>query len=203
MAKTRPESRLARLKGRVWGGMPAEEYLLIRLDGEDGEKPWTNREAADKVAKKIGGPKLSEQTISRWATAKRREVKAEQQYQDMLDASVSALARQAESGLSVDDLTGAQIILTIGKVHDQEGVDQALEVIKAFTALKRANTADRDSRQSIREYEESVAHLKETIEALRFELKRQGGDPDKVNQLNTKTVKAIDRVILAGRGRGK
>lgn len=189
---------MARLKGRTWGGMPAADFVLSRLDGEDGEQPWSLRHAAKEVSRRLKIP-ITEVMLSRWRKETLRARDSEADMAAMIEGSIRALAQQAESGVSLEELVDAQIVQTIAKVYADDGVEAALDTIKAFAGLKRSITADRDSRQGIREYEESVGNLKEIINQLRTELKRQGGDPDKVNTLNTKAVAAIDAVILAGK----
>lgn len=200
--KTRSDNILARLKGRSWEGQPASDYLLVRLEGEDGEPAWSLAEAARRVGRKLK-TRVAESTVSKWRKQQIRMRRDAEAHEAVLEASVEALARQAQSGLPLEDFVDGQIILLIARVYSQEGVEEASDFVRSLTALKRAVTADRDSRQGIREYEESVAHLNETIGALRAELKRQGGDPDKLDEINQRTVAAIDAVILAGGRRAK
>lgn len=199
--KTRPENRLALLKGRVWNGEPAADYLLARLDGEDGEPPWSLREAAKHVTKKLR-VKVSEHMLSKW---RKREVQLRRDaeaHEALIEASVAALAKQAESGVALGDLVDAQVVLLIAKVYAEEGAEEATKFINSLTAFKRALTADRDSKQGIREYEESTANLRATIERLTQELKVRGYDPAALDALNQQVVGAVDAMILA-HGKGK
>ncbi len=98
---------MARLKGRVWNGMPATDFLLIRLDGEDGEPAWTLREAAARVSKKIGVP-VSEAIVSAWGKAQRAERRNAANVEMMIEATAARLAEHAASGLSLDDMVTAR-----------------------------------------------------------------------------------------------
>lgn len=191
---------MARLKGRVWNGEAATDYLMARLDGEDGEAPWTLAEAAKRVSTKLR-VKVSEQTVSKWRKRVERERREADNYEALIESSVRTLAQHAESGLQLDELVDAQIVLLIAKVHSEEGVEEAGKFINSMTALKRAITSDRDSKQGIREYDESVVNLKATIERLTAELKRLGYDPAAVDAMNARTVEEIDKVLSKQRER--
>lgn len=180
--------------------MNAVEYLLIRLDGEDGEAPWSLKQGAKECTKKLKVA-ISEQMLSKWRTNEVRERRAEADVASMIEGSIRTLAQQAESGVPLEELVDAQIVQTIGKVYVEDGVDAALEVIKAFTSLKRSITADRDSRQGVRAYEESTANLRATIDRLTLELKVRGYDPAALDELNKQVVGEVDKMILANKGR--
>ncbi|HRQ87221.1 MAG TPA: hypothetical protein PLA50_00365 [Bacteroidia bacterium] len=197
--KTRNDNILARLKGREWGGMPAQEYLLMRLDGEDGEPAWTLEVAAKAVAKKLKAA-VSIQTLSRWRKRMKEERRHSENFEAMIEATVSHLAKQSARGVSIDDMVDAQITMMIGRVYAEDGVAEAIKFMGACTALKRALTADREQKQGVREYEESVQALKHRIEVLTMELKARGYDPAALDELNRRTVAEIDAVILGNKG---
>jgi uncharacterized small protein (DUF1192 family) len=185
---------MAMLKGKTWMGMPATDYLYMRLEGEDGEAPWTLAKAAKECSKKLRVP-ISEHVVSKWRKRIERDVKNAEQYELLVESTVNQLARHAESGLHLDELVDAQIVMMIAKVHSEEGIEDATKFIREMTALKRAITSDREQKQGVREYEESVATLKGRIELLIAELKAKGFDPAALDDLNRRTVAEIDEMV--------
>lgn len=191
---------MAPLKGRTWGGMPAVEYLYARLEAEDGEPAWNLGVAAKEVSKKLR-MKVLESTISKWLKNQKRERREAENFEALVESTVAQLAKHAESGLVLEDVVDAQILILIARVHAEDGIEEATKFVNSLTGLKRAITSDRDSKQGIREYEESTAKLRATIERLTLDLKARGADPAALDDFNKQVVTAVDSMILAQRKR--
>lgn len=189
---------MARLKGRVWEGEDATEYLFTRLMGEDGEPAWTLAEAAKAVSKKLK-VKVGETTVSKWRKGQERQRKEAEDYDALIESTTNQLAKHAESGIDLDQVVDAQILIMIAQVRAESGIEEAIKFINSLTALKRAMTSDREQKQGVREYEESVEKLKARVALLSRELKLRGFDPAALDELNKRTVEEIDATIRANR----
>lgn len=194
LLKTRSDNSLARLKGLTWQGQPAVEYLYARLEGEDGEAPWTLAKGAKEVSKKLR-IKVSEQTLSKWHSKQIKAAQEAERYEDLVEATTRQLAKQAESGLALKDVVDAQVVLTIGTVYANEGVDEAVKFIRAMTELKRAITAENSQSLDVSKYTESTEKLKAHIEVLTKRLKLLGSDSAELDSLNKRTVDEVDAMI--------
>ena len=195
--KTRFDNLLARLKGRTWNGLPAEEYLYIRLQGEDGEAPWLGSEAAKLVSKKLK-VRVTEQVISKWLKRQVSDRRHAENYELMLTTTLSFIAERSEMALDLGDMVDAQIVMMIGRIHSEDGAEEAIKATTAFTKLKQAITAELLRKQRVREFEESVDKLKAKIESLCKQLKKAGGSAEEIDKFNHAAVKAVDDTILRG-----
>jgi hypothetical protein len=182
----------------TWQGQPAVEYLHARLEGEDGEDPWTLAKGAKEVSRKLR-IKVSEQTLSKWHTKSMRAMQERERYEDLVEVTTVQLAKQAETGLALKDVVDAQVVLTIGKVYANEGVDEAVKFIRAMTDLKRSITAENNQTLELTKYRESTEALRATIDRLTLELKSRGYDPAALDELNKQVVGEVDKMILSHR----
>lgn len=192
---------LARLRGRQWGKMDAEEYLYIRMEGLDGAAPWSLAEAAKQVKKKLR-VSIGETTMSKWRSRQARLRREEEDYEALRETTLTRLGKYIEDGVDLADMIDVQILLMVAQVHNNGGAAEAIKYINALTSLKRAMTSERAQRQAVVEYEESVERLKEKIDVLTAELKSRGFDAATLDELNKRTVAEIDKVILGHQGKG-
>lgn len=169
---------------------------MMRLEGEDGEPPWSLTEAAKKVSAKLR-TKVSEQMLSRWRKAQVKERRERENFEALISSTTEQLAQHAEAGIKLEEVVDAQILMLIARVHAEEGTEECVKFVGSMTSLKRAITTDRDSKQGIREYEESVGVLRKRIEHLSAELKARGFDPAALDELNKRTVEEIDAMVLS------
>jgi hypothetical protein len=195
--KKRSDNTLASLAGRRWGGEPAADYLYARLDGEDGEDPWSVERAATEISKKLGR-KVSPQTVSKWRKAEAASRRSRENFELAQRATLEFFAEHADK-VDLDRMVEAQLVFMIGRIHAEDGAEEAVAALKAYTALKRATTEERRMKQQIREYEESTERLRATIDRLTSELKSRGYDPAALDALNQRVVGEVDAMILANR----
>lgn len=165
--------------------------------GEDGEAPWTGKEGAAQVSKKLKVP-VSESVVSKWLKKEISNRRHAENYETMLATTMEFVAERAESTLDITDLVDGQIVMMISRIHNEDGSEEAIKATAAFTKLKQAITADQLLKQRVREYDESVEKLKARIDALCAALKKSGGSEDQIDKFNLAAVQAVDEQL--GRG---
>lgn len=185
------------LKGRTWNGEPAPGYLFDRLTGEDGEAPWSGEEAAKKVSAKLK-VRITPQTISKWLKSEHANRRAMENYEVVQRTTLEFLSENGEKALDLDRIVNVQMVLMIGRIHSEDGAEEAIKAMSAFTKLKQAMTAERQLSQRTKEYEESVEKLKLRIDALCKALKKSGGSSEKIDEMNLAAVAAVDELIRKG-----
>lgn len=193
--KPRSDNRMIALRGRTWNGEDAVTYLYNRLTGEDGEKPWSAEEAAKRVTGKLR-VRITDRTISKWLKSENQLRRAKDNFEAVTQATLEFLTNQDAKNLA--QMVDTQIVLMIGRIHMEDGTEEAIDAVRAFTALRKTMIDEGKLEQQKVEYQESVKALRARIDALTSELKARGFDPAALDELNKRTVSEIDEMIRKG-----
>ena len=200
MLKTRPNDRLALLKGKTWNKMPAEEYLFMRLEGDDGEPPWSLEEAAAAVRRKLKKG-VSESTISRWLIKQKRAIRIKEDIEAMEQRNLEFLTERPEALDNIENIVDFQIYSLLERVHEDEGAEAVAKVINALAGLKKIKLDERKLDQREKEWEERTEKMKSEILRLHKALKKLGLKDRDLDKLNKDTTSAIDKIVASNSGR--
>lgn len=191
--KPRSDSKLTGLKGRQWNGEPAADYLYDRLMGEDGEQPWSVEVAAKEVTKRLRRP-ISASGIRRWLKAEHARRRAADNMEILQRSTLEFLSEHGSSLENLDRTITAQVVLMTARIHSEDGAEEAVKAMNAFTQLLKTLTDKEKLQQRIKEHDERVAKLKSELEALRNKLNKGGTTGDAGKHLD-QVVALVDRVM--------
>lgn len=191
--KPRPSDKLANLRGKTWGKMDAEEYLWIRLQGEDGEPAWSGQNAAKRCSAKLR-TRITGQMISKWLQKEARRRRMREEVDQMYATTLEFFAERPDASSEMDQVVDCQIVALLARIHAEEGAEETVKAINALTSLKKAITDDRKLRQRATEWEERTEKLKAELEALRKKVNKPGRGEDTGNHMD-EVIAVVDRVM--------